>query len=161
MLEIGPYIILAVVAFILIVGMLPEADDAPLHKFRKQCRDEGMDFNETESAIATRLAFVRLRRIASDQCVAQGGRMDRDQINQVASQIAIGLAASRGHDAGSKFIAWIDACPDEEILYDDARAARHRHTVGSLRDKGLYPPKNVKLHDDYKHAFKIVKHGGR
>lgn len=84
--------------------------------------------------------------------------MDRDAINQIAGQIAIGLAASRGHDAGSKFIAWIDDCPDEEILYDDARAARHRHAVGALRAKGLYPPKNVALHDDYKDAFKIVKH---
>lgn len=158
MLEWGPIIVLILVVAGVAIGLLPEAHDAPLRKFRQHCRDEGMDFRETETAIATRMTFVRLRRIASDQCVAQGGKMDRDQINEIAGQIAIGLAASRGTDAGQKFIAWIDDCPDEEILYDDARAARHRHVVGSLREKGLYPPKNVPLHDDYRHAFKIIKH---
>ncbi|WP_292636875.1 hypothetical protein [Mesorhizobium sp.] len=139
------------------IGLLPEAHDAPLHKFRNHCRSEGMDFRETEAAIASRMAFVRLRRMASDKCIAQAGNMSRDEINQIAAQLAIGLAASRGTDVGQKFITWIDDCPDEEILYDDARAARHRHHVGALREQGHYPPKNVKLHDDYKHAFKIVK----
>lgn len=149
---------LILVAAGIAIGLLPEAHDAPLHKFRNQCRSEGMDFRETEAAIATRMAFVRLRRIASDRCIAQGGKIGRDEINEIAGHIAIGLAASRGTDAGHKFITWIDDCPDEEILYDDARAARHRHHVAALREQGHYPPKNVKLHDDYRHAFKIVKH---
>ncbi|ESX87002.1 hypothetical protein [Mesorhizobium sp. LNJC405B00] len=157
MLEYGSMILLALIAIAVVIGLIPEsAEDAAL-KFRQRCRAGGMDFRETETAIATRMAFVRLRRIASDQCIAQGGKMGRDEINQIAGQIAIGLAASRGTDVGQKFIAWIDDCPDEEILYDDARAARHSKTVEALRAKGLYPPKNLAMGEDFKSAFRVVK----
>lgn len=155
MLEYGPIIILVLVVVGIVIGLLPEAHDAPLQKFRQQCRAGGMDFAETEAAIAIRTAFVRLRRIASDQCVAKGGNMDRAEINQIAGQIAIGLAAARGREAATSFIGWVDSCPDEEILYDDARAARHSRTVEALRAKGLYPPKNVPMSDDLRNAFRI------
>ncbi|MER9914000.1 hypothetical protein NKJ71_25575 [Mesorhizobium sp. M0050] len=156
MLEYGPMVVLAVIAMVAVIGLIPEnAEDAAL-KFRRQCRADGMDFRETEAAIAIRKAFVQLRRLSSDQCVASCGKMDRDQINQIAGQVAIGLAAAHGRDAAKAFVGWIDACPDEEILYDDARAARHRMHVVSLRSKGLYPPKDVGIHDDYRNAFKIV-----
>ncbi|MER9493445.1 hypothetical protein NKI86_16610 [Mesorhizobium sp. M0320] len=157
MLEYGPIIILVLVSVGIVIGLLPEAHDAPLQKFREECRAGGMDFAETEAAIAIRTSFVRLRRMASDQCVAQGGKMDRDEINQIASQVAIGLAAAHGREAAKSFIGWIDSCPDEEILYDDARGARHRNTVEALRAKGLYPPKNVPMSEDLRTAFRIVK----
>ncbi|AZO29355.1 hypothetical protein [Mesorhizobium sp. M1B.F.Ca.ET.045.04.1.1] len=158
MLEYGPIVILILVVAGVAVGLLPEAHDAPMRRFRNHCRAEGMSFAETEAAIATRMAFVRLRRLASDQCVSQAGRIGRDEINEIASRMALGLAAAHGHEAAKKFIAWIDDCPDEEILYDDARAARHRHAVTELRQRGLYPPKEPKFHDDHKHAFRIMKH---
>ncbi|MER8699697.1 hypothetical protein [Mesorhizobium sp. M1273] len=83
--------------------------------------------------------------------------MDRDEINHIAGQIAIGLAAARGREAATSFIGWVDSCPDEEILYDDARAARHRHVVVALRKAGLYPPKHVGLSEDVRNAFRIIK----
>ncbi|TIP75271.1 MAG: hypothetical protein E5X63_42960, partial [Mesorhizobium sp.] len=120
MLTYGPMTVLAVIAIVAVIGLIPEtAEDAAL-KFRRQCRADGMGFAETEAAIGIRTAFVRLRRLASDQCVAQGGKMDRDQINQIASHVAIGLAAAHGRKAAKAFVGWIDACPDEEILFDDA-----------------------------------------
>ncbi|WP_192384077.1 hypothetical protein [Mesorhizobium silamurunense] len=156
MLEYGPMIVLAVIAILMVIGLIPEtAEDAAL-KFRHQCRDDGMSFAETEAAIAIRKAFVQLRRLSSDQCVASGGKMDRDQINQIAGQIAIGLAAAHGRETAKSFIGWIDACPDEEILYDDARAARHRMHVASLRSKDLYPPKRIAMSEDFANAFRII-----
>lgn len=156
MLEYGPMIVIAVVVVVVAIGLIPEtAEDAAL-KFRRQCRAEGMGFAETEAAIGIRKAFVRLRRLASDQCVAKGGKIDRDEMNEIARQVAIGLAAAHGRSAATSFIGWINSCPDEEILYDDARAARHRHTVGALRAKGLYPPMNVAMDEDFRNAFKIV-----
>ncbi|RUU33681.1 hypothetical protein EOC93_28215, partial [Mesorhizobium sp. M6A.T.Ce.TU.002.03.1.1] len=111
-------IVLAVIAIVAVIGLIPEtAEDAAL-KFRRQCRADGMGFAETEAAIGIRTAFVRLRRLGSDQCVAQGGKMDRDQINQIAAHVAIGLAAAHGREAAKAFVGWIDACPDEEMLYD-------------------------------------------
>ncbi|RWN34163.1 MAG: hypothetical protein EOR97_05245 [Mesorhizobium sp.] len=156
MLEYGPMILLAVIAIVAVIGLIPEnAEDAAL-KFRRRCRADGMDFSETEAAIAIRAAFVRLRRLSSDQCVAKGGNMGREAINELASQVAIGLAAAHGREAAKSFIGWIDACPDEEILYDDARAARHHKTVDALRATGLYPPKNTGMHEDFRNAFRIV-----
>ncbi|MER9639409.1 hypothetical protein [Mesorhizobium sp. M0239] len=148
---------LALIAIALAIHFIPSGPEEALQKFREQCRADGMDFAETEAAIAIRTSFVRLRRIASDQCVAQGGKMDRDEINQIASQIASGLTAAHGREAAKSFIGWIDASPDEEILYDDARAARHRNTVEALRANGLYPPKNVPMSEDLRNAFRIVK----
>ncbi|MGY3331323.1 hypothetical protein ACVILI_004340 [Mesorhizobium sp. USDA 4775] len=156
MLEYGPMILLAVIAIVVVIDLIPEsAEDAAL-KFRHQCRADGMNFAETEATIAIRAAFVRLRRLSSDQCVARGGSIERRAINEIAGHVAIGLAAAHGREAAKSFIGWIDACPDEEILYDDARAARHRMHVVSLRSKGLYPPKHVQMHEDHRNAFRIV-----
>ncbi|MER8389425.1 hypothetical protein NKH14_28725 [Mesorhizobium sp. M1380] len=157
MLEYGPMVVIAVVVIVVAIGLLPESPEDAASKFRRQCRADGMDFAETEAAIGIRKAFVRLRRLSSDQCVASGGKMDRDQINQIAAHVAIGLAAAHGREAAKAFVGWIDDCPDEEILYDDARAARHHKTVDALREKGLYPmPKHVGTHEDFKNAFRIV-----
>ncbi|MER8393735.1 hypothetical protein NKH10_17715 [Mesorhizobium sp. M1340] len=156
MLEYGPMIVLAVIAIVAVIGLIPEtAEDAAL-KFRRQCRADGMGFAETEAAIGIRKAFVQLRRLSSDQCVVRGGNMDRKAINEIAGHVAIGLAAAHGREAASSFVAWIDSCPDEEILYDDARVARHHRTVDALRAKGLYPPKDTDMHEDFKNAFRIV-----
>ncbi|RWP80465.1 hypothetical protein [Mesorhizobium sp.] len=157
MLEYGPLLMLAVIVIVLAIGFIPDSPEDALRKFQQECKANGMDFRETEAAIATRTAFARLRRIASDQCVSKSGNMGREAINEIASQVAIGLAAAHGREAAKSFIGWIETCPDEEILYDDARAARHRHTVGALRAKGLYPPpKNMVMHEDFKNAFRIV-----
>ncbi|RWD49998.1 MAG: hypothetical protein E5V72_02065 [Mesorhizobium sp.] len=158
MLTFGPMIVLAVIAIVAVIGLIPEtAEDAAL-KFRRQCRADGMSFAETEAAIGIRKAFVQLRRLSSDQCVARGGKMDRDQINQIASHVAIGLAAAYGREAAKAFEGWIGSCPDEEILYDDARSARHHHIVGALREKGLcYPPKRAGMSEDFRNSFKVVR----
>jgi len=156
-LEIGLVIIVLVVVAVLIIGMIPDTPMDALRKFREQCRAQGMDFAETEAAVDIRVSFAQLRRMASDQCVARDGQMERKDINEIAGHIAIGLAAAHGQEAAKSFIGWIDSCPDSEILYDDARAARHARNVASLREHGMWPPKNVPMSDDLKNAFKIVK----
>ncbi|TIN78338.1 hypothetical protein [Mesorhizobium sp.] len=156
MLEYGPLLLLAVIIIVLAIGFIPDSPEDALHKFQQECKASGMDFRETQAAIAIRTAFVRLRRIASDQCVAKGGNMDRKAINEIAGNVAIGLAAAHGREAATSFIGWVDSCPDEEILYDDARAARHRMHVVSLRPQGLYPPKHVGMSEDFGNAFRIV-----
>lgn len=157
MLEYGPMIVLAVIAIVVVIGFIPETVEDAALKFRRQCRANGMNFAETEAAIVVRVAFVRLRRLSSDQCVAMGGKMDRDQIDLIAADVAIGLAAAHGREAAMAFVNWIDACPDEEILYDDARAARHHQTVDALRARGLYPPlKHGGMSEDYWNAFKVM-----
>lgn len=157
-LEVGPAIIFCLLAAGILIGLIPESHHDAVDKFRKKCRDDGMIFQEIEAAISIRVSFVTLRRKASDHCVSRGGKIDRQKINEIAGQIAIGLAAVHGQEAAKSFIGWIDSCPDEEILYDDARAAAHAHTMTNLRAKGLYPPpRKSEVHEDIKGAFKVVK----
>ena len=83
--------------------------------------------------------------------------MERREINEIASHIAIGLAAAHGQEAAKSFTGWIDLCPDEEILYDDARAARHAWNAAHLRERGMWPPKDIPMSEDMKNAFRIIK----
>lgn len=155
--EYGPLAVLIIAALAGLAGLIEETPDDALRKFRKDCRAQGLDFAETETAIAVRLAFVRLRRMASDLCMSKDGEITRSEINEIAGDLAIGMAAAHGLDASKSFIAWIDSCPDEEILYDDARKARHRKNVEYLHKQGLYPPKDTGMDQDFKDAFTIMK----
>ncbi|MEI8714777.1 hypothetical protein [Mesorhizobium sp. ISC11] len=156
MIEWGLLIFIAIIAGALALSMIPDGQDDALTRFRLECRQRGMSFEETQAAVSLRVGLVQLRRIASDQCVAKSGNMDRKAINQLAGNIAIGIAAAHGTQAAKSFVAWVDSCADEEILYDDARAARHRMHVTYLRSNGLYPPKRAPMSRDLRDAFKTV-----
>ncbi|RWD14171.1 MAG: hypothetical protein EOS74_19505 [Mesorhizobium sp.] len=155
MFEIGLLIFIAIILAAWAISLIPDGQDA-LARFRQECRQQGMSFEETQAAISIRVGLVQLRRIASDQCVSRGGHIDRKAINDLASNIAIGIAAAHGTRAAKTFVAWVDTCADEEILYDDARHARHRLHVASLRSQGLYPPARAPMSRDLQDAFKIV-----
>lgn len=156
MIEWGLLIFIAIIAIAFALSMIPDGQDEALTRFRQDCRQQGMSFEETQAAVSLRVGLVQLRRIASDQCVAKRGNMDRKAINQLADNIAIGIAAAHGTQAAKSFVAWVDSCADDEILYDDARAARHRMHVTHLRSKGLYPPTRGPMSRDLRDAFKIV-----
>ncbi|MER9014515.1 hypothetical protein [Mesorhizobium sp. M0898] len=156
MIEWGLLIFTAIIAIAFALSMIPDGQDDALTRFRHECRQQGMSFEEIQAAVSLRVGLVQLRRIASDQCVAKSGNMDRKAINELAGNIAIGIAAAHGTQAAKSFVAWVDSCADEEILYDDARAARHRMHVTSLRAKGLYPLPRAAMSHDLRDAFKIV-----
>lgn len=157
MIWLGPLAILVVLGAAVVISMIPARPEDQLHDFRTKCRQEGMTFKETEAALAVRMAFVSLRRQASDHCVGAGGAVGRDRISEIAGHLAIGLAAAHGQDAAKRFIAWVESCPDEEILYDDARLHRHRRISNELARKGLHPDKKAAMHEDFKHALKVIK----
>ncbi|WP_192242860.1 hypothetical protein [Mesorhizobium silamurunense] len=157
MITLGPLIVLVVIGAVVVIGLIPARPEDHLHDFRTKCRKEGMTFQETEAVLAVRMAFVSLRRQSSNLCVDAGGVISRDRINEIARHLSIGLAAAHGQDAAKRFITWVESCPDEEILYDDARARRHHRISGELARKGLHPDKKAAMHDDFKHALKIIK----
>lgn len=153
----GPIAALVILCIFVLIGMLPEHHEDALHKFKAQCRKDGMTFGEIQAALAIRMAFVNLRRRASDHCVGGAGHVSRHEINEIARQLAVGLAAAHGQDAAKSFIGWVESCPDEEILYDDARAHRHHRISSELAQKGLRPNKKAAMHDDLKHSLKVIK----
>lgn len=155
MIDWGLLIFIAIIVGAYALSIIPDGHDA-VTRFRQECRQQGMSFEETQAAVTFRVGLVQLRRIASDQCVARSGNMDRKAINQLAGNIAIGIAATHGTQAAKSFVAWVDSCADEEILYDDARAARHRMHVTYLRSNGLYPPTRAPMSRDLRDAFKTV-----
>ena len=63
----------------------------PEDEFRRRCAAAGKDFRETQDAIYIRIAFVQLRRKASDLCVARNGDFGRQHIDEIAGLLAIGL----------------------------------------------------------------------
>ncbi|BCH33210.1 hypothetical protein MesoLjLc_51400 [Mesorhizobium sp. L-8-10] len=138
---------------LVLLGLLPESQDEAVQAFRNQCRSDGMDFAETEAALAIRVAFVQLRRRSSDLGVAKDGDISRSDINQIAGALAIGLAAAHGKDAAKSFIGWVDMCPDEEILYDDARAAVQKFLSG-IRQPIQFDPQ---LQADIRAAVTIIR----
>lgn len=117
-------------------------------EFIGDCRRAGLSIDEVRSQIAIREAFASLRRIASDECVARSGDYERHHINEVAKLSAYGLAAVYGKETAKIFIAWVDSCPDHEILYADARAARMRHGE-------RYPMVMKEMSEDLKAAFTV------
>lgn len=153
----GPLAVFAIFGAVVVIKAIPERPEDLLLNFRAKCRQEGMTFQETEAALGARIAFVGLRRRASNMCVDAGGHVTRDQINEIARHLAIGLAASHGQDAAKRFIAWVESCPDEEILYDDARGRRHHRISSELARKGLHANKKAAMHEDFKHALKVIK----
>ena len=156
MIEIGLLCITCFYLLLLLAYFIPESPGAGMARFRQECKKQGMGSAETEAAVAIRVAFVRLRRMASDRCVEKKGEMSRKEINDIAGDLAIGLAAAHGQDAAKSFMGWVDTCEDSEILYDDARNARFRHNVEFLRGHGMWPPKAEMSHD-LKDAFKIIR----
>ncbi|TIN02687.1 MAG: hypothetical protein E5Y34_06565 [Mesorhizobium sp.] len=156
MIEWGLLILIAIIAVAFAISLIPDGPDDALARFRQECRQQGMNFEETQAAISLRVGLVQLRRLASDRCIERNGNMQRKEINELAGNIAIGIAAAHGTQAAKSFVAWVDSCADEEILYDDARAARHRMHVTYLRSNGLYPPTRAPMSRDLRDAFKIV-----
>ncbi|MER8371745.1 hypothetical protein [Mesorhizobium sp. M1406] len=156
MIEWGLLIFIAIILVAYALSMIPDGPDDALARFRQECREQGMSFEETQGAVSLRVGLVQLRRLASDRCVEKNGNMSRKEINELAGNIAIGIAAAHGHQAAKSFVAWVDSCADEEILYDDARAARHRVYVTSLRSKGLYPHPRAPMPPDLRDAFKVA-----
>ncbi|CDX26811.1 hypothetical protein MPL3356_60568 [Mesorhizobium plurifarium] len=157
MIALGPLVVLIIIGAVVAIGLIPARPEDHLLDFRAKCRKDGLTFQETEAALGARIAFVSLRRRASNLCVDAGGHVTRDQINEIARHLAIGLAASHGQDAAKRFIAWVESCPDEEILYDDARGRRHHRISGELARKGLHANKKAAMHEDFKHALKVIK----
>lgn len=129
MIEWGFLLIIAAGGLALILMAFLSADpDAAIREFRRSCSESGMSDEEIDAAEGIRIAFVRLRRRASDLCMEKDGKITRSEINDIAGSLAMGIASGHGEDAAKSFIAWVDTCSDSEILYDDARDLRHEKT---------------------------------
>jgi hypothetical protein len=122
----------------------------PEDEFRRQCAAAGKDFRETQDAIYIRIAFVQLRRKASDLCVARNGDFGRQHIDEIAGLLAIGLG---NHESAKSFLAWVQSCPTYEILYEDARALNLRYLTSKLTP--IKPDPQIAA--DIKAAFRIQR----
>ena len=123
----------------------------PEDEFRRQCAAAGKDFRETQDAIYIRIAFVQLRRKASDLCVARNGDFGRQHIDDIAGGLAIGLGNHEFRRSASS--AWVQSCPDYEILYEDARALNLRYLTSKLTPIKTDP----QIAADIKAAFRIQR----
>lgn len=110
-------------------------------------RGEGALFDEAFSELVTMEAFVALRRKASDLCVKQDGKISRDQIADIAGELAAGIAAAHGKEAASAFLSWVSQSDLVDILYEDAFDAMRTHQI---------LPKDAKLSADMEAALKSI-----
>ena len=112
-------------AVILVLGLVCKPD--AMEAFNEECRKRGMDFRETQDALAIRVAFVRLRRISSDLCIKLDGAITKEHFAEIVNHEAQGLHLINGMKTAKSFIAWANSCPDTEILYPDAVEIYMRH----------------------------------
>jgi len=140
---------------ILVLSLVWKPD--PLEVFKEECRRQGMDFRETQAALAIRVAFVRLRRIASDLCIERRGIIDRKDFVEIINREAQCLHLIHGAAASRSFVAWANACPDTEILYPDAVEVHIRHIQANLKPIKISPAERRQIREDLKAAVTVVR----
>lgn len=148
----GYVCIVGIVACLILLSIINAVDqDDGITAFRKDCRKKGMTDEETENHIGIRIAFAKLRRLASDVCLELGGDIDREKIDEIAGVIASGLLEAYDKETAELFLAWAKSCPDHEILYRDAMELRYQLHKSRAVTIDLHPNDKV----DIEAAFRV------
>jgi len=123
-------------------------------EFMENCRRQGLDFRERQAAFAIRLAFVRVRRLASELCVQRGGKIEVSDIAELVNDEAQGLHRIYDMETAKSFISWVNSCLESEILYEAARAVRLRYLRSQLEP---VPPMTAQQLEDFYAATRVIR----
>lgn len=103
-------------------------------------RAAGLTAGQGVEEMFFRTAYARLRREASDECIAANGALAPDRIKEMVADACDRFAMAHPKDRAKRFAAWAGTLKDREILYPDAwklYVAYCRYELSIYHDPGL------------------------